>query len=260
MRPADLARRHGLSTQAVRNYEDAGIIPPAHRSRTGYRDYTAAHAAGLAAYLALVPAFGHSTSRRIMHAVTGGQPGEALEYVDDGHSLLARDRNTLRTVEAALSHLGASTPNAAASTRTPYSIGELARHLALNRWPGPWKGGGTTSRPAECGTAEAPPPHGTRAHVQTFVLALRLTHSRLFIEVYDEDRAPPVMKRVSDASESGRGLHLVQALSRRWGYYHPTPESGKVVWCELPLVSADDGQAAAVQRVPHARSGPQVGS
>jgi hypothetical protein len=139
MRPVDLARRHGLSTQAVRNYEDAGIIPPAHRSRTGYRDYTAAHAAGLAAYLALVPAFGHSTSRRIMHAVTGGQPGEALEYVDDGHSLLARDRNTLRTVEAALSHLGASTPNAAASTRTPYSIGELARHLALNRWPGPWK-------------------------------------------------------------------------------------------------------------------------
>lgn len=132
MRPVDLARRHGLSTQAVRNYEDAGIIPPAHRSRTGYRDYTATHAAGLAAYLALVPAFGYSTSRRIMRAVTSGQLDEALEYVDDGHSLLARDRNTLRTVEAALSHLGAVTPDAAASTRTPYSIGELARHLALN--------------------------------------------------------------------------------------------------------------------------------
>ncbi|MFJ1550018.1 MerR family DNA-binding transcriptional regulator, partial [Streptomyces sp. NPDC088246] len=47
---------------AVRNYEDAGIIPPAHRSGTGYRDYTATHAAGLAAYLALVPAFGYSTN------------------------------------------------------------------------------------------------------------------------------------------------------------------------------------------------------
>jgi hypothetical protein len=65
--------------QAVRNYEDAGIIPPAHRSRTEYRDYTATHAAGLAAYLALVPAFGYSTRRRIMHAVTGGQLDEALE-------------------------------------------------------------------------------------------------------------------------------------------------------------------------------------
>ncbi|WP_406384896.1 MerR family DNA-binding transcriptional regulator [Streptomyces sp. NBC_01618] len=57
-----LARRHGLSTQAVRNYEDAGIIPSAHRSRTGYRDCTATHAAGLAVYPALVPAFGYSTS------------------------------------------------------------------------------------------------------------------------------------------------------------------------------------------------------
>ncbi|MFJ1701496.1 MerR family DNA-binding transcriptional regulator [Streptomyces sp. NPDC088252] len=125
MRLVDLARRHGLSTQAVRNYEDASIIPPAHRSPTGYRDYTATHAAGLAAYLALVPAFGYSTSRRIMQAVTGGQLDEALEYVDDVHSLLARDRNTLRTVEAAFSHLGAVTSDAAASTRAPYSIGEL---------------------------------------------------------------------------------------------------------------------------------------
>ncbi|WP_330334448.1 MerR family DNA-binding transcriptional regulator [Streptomyces sp. NBC_00536] len=147
MRPVDLARRHGLSTQAVRNYEDAGIIPPAHRSRTGYRDYTAAHAAGLSAYLLLIPAFGYATSRRIMQAVTSGRLDEALEYVDDGHALLARDRNTLRTVEAALSHLGASTPDTpdtpdtpgtpdtpdtTAGIRAPYSIGELARHLALN--------------------------------------------------------------------------------------------------------------------------------
>ncbi|MFJ6432762.1 MerR family transcriptional regulator [Streptomyces sp. NPDC091416] len=132
MRPVDLARRHGLSTQAVRNYEAAGIIPPARRSRTGYRDYTAAHAAGLAAYLALVPAFGYASSRRIMHAATGGRIDEALEHVDDGHSLLARDRNTLRTVEAALSHLGTSTPDATAGIRAPHSIGELARHLALD--------------------------------------------------------------------------------------------------------------------------------
>ncbi|MFD4029853.1 MerR family DNA-binding transcriptional regulator [Streptomyces sp. NPDC058637] len=132
MRPVDLARRHGLSTQAVRNYENAGIIPPAHRSRTGYRDYTTAHAAGLAAYLALVPAFGHSTGRRIMQAVTGGRLDEALEYVDDGHSLLARDRTTLRTVETALSHFETANPNAAAGTRPPHSIGELARHLTLD--------------------------------------------------------------------------------------------------------------------------------
>ena len=67
-----------------------------------------------------------------MHAVTDGQLDEALEYVDDGHALLARDRNTLRTVEAAVPPLGAATPDAAASTQAPYSVGELARHLGLN--------------------------------------------------------------------------------------------------------------------------------
>ncbi|MFJ7206469.1 MerR family DNA-binding transcriptional regulator [Streptomyces sp. NPDC098789] len=132
MRPVDLARRHGLSTQAVRNYEDAGIIAAARRSPAGYRDYTAVHAAGLAAHLALVPAFGHSTGRRIMQAVTAGRLDEALEHVDAGHALLARDRATLRAVEAGLSHLAAATPDAAARTRAPYSIGELARHLALD--------------------------------------------------------------------------------------------------------------------------------
>ncbi|MFI1831464.1 MerR family DNA-binding transcriptional regulator [Streptomyces sp. NPDC020412] len=132
MRPVDVARQHGLSPQTVRNYEDVGIIPPAERSRSGYRNYTAAHAAGLTAHLALVPAFGHATSRRIMRAVTSGQLDEALEHIDAGHALLARDRNTLRTVEAALPHLEATAPDAATALRTPYNIGELAHHLGLN--------------------------------------------------------------------------------------------------------------------------------
>ncbi|NEE23175.1 MerR family DNA-binding transcriptional regulator, partial [Streptomyces sp. SID7499] len=39
LRPIDLARRHGLSTQAVRNYEAAGILPAAGRTAHGYRTY-----------------------------------------------------------------------------------------------------------------------------------------------------------------------------------------------------------------------------
>lgn len=130
--------------------EDAGIIPPAHRGRTGYRDYTTTHAVGLAAYLALVPAFGYPTARRIMRAVTGGRLDEALECVDDGHALLARDRSTLRTVEAALPHLGAAAPDAVAGPRAPYGIGELARHLALK--PATlrtWERGGVLTPPRD---------------------------------------------------------------------------------------------------------------
>ncbi|MFB7267750.1 MerR family DNA-binding transcriptional regulator, partial [Streptomyces nojiriensis] len=37
LRPVDLARGHGLSTQAIRNYEEAGILPAADRTSQGYR-------------------------------------------------------------------------------------------------------------------------------------------------------------------------------------------------------------------------------
>lgn len=36
-RPADLAREHGISAQAVRNYERDGLLPAAERTPSGYR-------------------------------------------------------------------------------------------------------------------------------------------------------------------------------------------------------------------------------
>ncbi|MDI5939587.1 MerR family DNA-binding transcriptional regulator, partial [Micromonospora sp. DH15] len=41
--PTDLAREHGISTQTVRNYERDGVLPPARRTPSGYRAYTAEH-------------------------------------------------------------------------------------------------------------------------------------------------------------------------------------------------------------------------
>ena len=47
LRPVDLAREHGLSAQAVRTYEEQGIVPTAERTRHGYRVYTPLHARAL---------------------------------------------------------------------------------------------------------------------------------------------------------------------------------------------------------------------
>ena len=62
LRPVDLAREHGMSAQAVRNYEEEGILPTAARTRHGYRIYTPLHARALRAFVALVPAHGHGTA------------------------------------------------------------------------------------------------------------------------------------------------------------------------------------------------------
>ncbi|MBV1856569.1 TioE family transcriptional regulator [Catellatospora tritici] len=105
LRPIDLARAHALSTQAVRNYEEAGILPEAERSEYGYRGYTPLHASALRAFLALVPGHGHQAATSIMQAVNRDAIEDALELIDASHAQLREDRRTLRSVEAALAEL-----------------------------------------------------------------------------------------------------------------------------------------------------------
>src|SRR5688500_6760571 len=105
LRPVDLAREHGLSTQAVRNYQDEGILPPAARTPSGYRVYTRAHARALRVFAKLVPAHGHQTATAIMRAANQGATGQALTLIDESHVQLLRDRQTLTAVEQALRDL-----------------------------------------------------------------------------------------------------------------------------------------------------------
>lgn len=141
LRPVDLAREHGLSTQAVRNYEDAGALPPAERTASGYRVYTPRHAAALRAYLALVTAYGYDVAHQVMHALHHPGPGEgvaqALAGIDAGHVRRERDWATLEAVRAAATHLGGAVRAEPAARHTPVrgdlTIGELAGRLGLSR-------------------------------------------------------------------------------------------------------------------------------
>jgi DNA-binding transcriptional MerR regulator len=134
LRPVDLARAHNLSTQAVRNYEEAGILPPAARTQYGYRTYTRRHAQALTAFLALVPGHGHRTAAQIMQAVNRDAAEEALRLIDESHAQLLEDRRTLRAVEAALRDLTPAPP-----TRGDMFVGPLAallgvRPATLRKW------------------------------------------------------------------------------------------------------------------------------
>ncbi|MBK0376214.1 ATP-binding protein [Streptomyces sp. RB110-1] len=66
-------------------------------------------------------------------------------------------------------------------------------------------------------------------------LTLRHSHVQLLVEVADPDTRPPVRADVvPSTSECGRGLQLVESVSKEWGYYRP-PAGGKVVWCALAV-------------------------
>ena len=72
--------------------------------------------------------------------------------------------------------------------------------------------------------------HHARTRV-TVGLLLRTDH--LLVEVEDVDCRPPVLQHNDRDAVGGRGLILIDAVSRRWGS-QPCP-LGKVVWAELAL-------------------------
>ncbi|MEE1738721.1 TioE family transcriptional regulator [Streptomyces sp. BE147] len=143
LRPVDLARGHGLSTQAVRNYEAAGVLPPAARTPHGYRTYTSLHRGALRAFLALVSGHGHRTATSIMRAVNQGAVERAFHLIDESHAQLLDDRRTLQAVESALRDLeptsvsepgpgsGPGFGGAAGSGPGGMFIGPLAQRLGI---------------------------------------------------------------------------------------------------------------------------------
>ncbi len=128
-RPVDLARRHGLSAQAIRNYESDGVIPPAQRTPSGYRAYGERHMAAVTAFLALVAAYGHGPASAIMRAVLDGELDNAFATIDAGHAALIRDRETLAAVEATAGLLTRPAPTA--SAERPLPVGALAHRLGV---------------------------------------------------------------------------------------------------------------------------------
>jgi len=126
LRPVDLAREHSLSTQAIRNYEAAGILPSAERTSHGHRTYTPLHAHALRAFLALLPGHGQQTATSIMQAVNRDATEDALRLIDESHAQLLDDRRTLYAVEAALRDL-----EPAPLERGDAFVGPLSRRLGI---------------------------------------------------------------------------------------------------------------------------------
>ncbi|MCT2584027.1 MerR family transcriptional regulator [Actinophytocola gossypii] len=130
MRPIDLAREHGLSAQAVRNYEDAGILPPAERGETGYRRYTPRHAQALRAFLALRRGHGHQQATEILRATNRGDTESAYRLIDAAHVELLAERDTRAESATALGSLSATPPEPIGGR--PLTVGELARRLGVH--------------------------------------------------------------------------------------------------------------------------------
>ncbi|WP_245641887.1 MerR family transcriptional regulator [Nonomuraea candida] len=131
LRPVDLARLAGVSTQQIRNYVDAGILPPAGRTETGYRTFGAHHRAALLAYRAMLKGYGAEAARSIMLAVHDGDRARAFALVDACHAALHEQRASLRTTAETLDAIAGQIAGAPEAPRADLRIGEVAAHLGV---------------------------------------------------------------------------------------------------------------------------------
>lgn len=67
-----------------------------------------------------------------------------------------------------------------------------------------------------------------------YLCIYRTPEGRIVLEVWDNDRTPPVRRQATPEDQYGRGLGLVEALTKDWGYRWPKT-GGKIVWCELGI-------------------------
>lgn len=131
LRPVDLARLVGVSTQQIRNYVDAGILPPTPRSAAGYRRFDDRHRRALLTYRVLAKGHGWDPARSIMRAVHTGDRPLALAMVDAGHAALHEQRLALRATGAALEAVAGQDLHAPAPSRSGLRIGEVAAQLGV---------------------------------------------------------------------------------------------------------------------------------
>jgi anti-sigma regulatory factor (Ser/Thr protein kinase) len=84
-----------------------------------------------------------------------------------------------------------------------------------------------------------PRPRSSELHnLALITVRLVVTADSLVIEVWDRDPSPPVSKDAAAADDAGRGLLIVGALCRRWGYFFPE-SGGKAVLGELAISASD---------------------
>jgi anti-sigma regulatory factor (Ser/Thr protein kinase) len=67
--------------------------------------------------------------------------------------------------------------------------------------------------------------------VKPIYVRMSVRSEALRIEVWDTSSRPPLRRAAADEDEGGRGLLLVQALTKEWGC-EALETDGKIVWCE----------------------------
>lgn len=105
------------------------------------------------------------------------------------------------------------------------------------------------------GTTDIVPQNARGGDIHVIQIRLIFAES-LFVGVWDGDVNTPVLQEPGLDAESGRGMFLIDAVSKRWGVHHPK-SGGKVVWSELECISPTTKSGLPI-RIPTGMPVPRV--
>lgn len=195
----------GVSAQQIRNYLDAGVLPPAPRTPTGHRVLGTAHRDALLTYRALAGGHGWRSAGSIMTAVHAGAVADALALVDAGHAAQHNERLSLAAAGKALEAVARQQPDTAPPAKGMSRIGEVATLLGVRTSAlRVWESAGLLTPERESGT-------GYRFFRPTDVRDARLV-SLLRRSHYRFTEIRPVL---AGLREAGSTQALRTALARR---------------------------------------------
>lgn len=244
LRPIDLARAAGISTQQVRNHADEGILPPTPRTPSGYRVFTGGHRRALLTFRALSAGFGGATARQIMAAVHADDLPRALALIDAAHHTLHEQRTALHTAGQALEAVAEQPPEAPAALSGDLRIGEVASHLGVRTSTlRVWEDAGLL-------TPRREHPTGYRLYTPADVREARMVHLLRQVR-YPLPAIPPLM---AELRRSGGSEALHAALDQRGGELTLRSRAMLTAAARLDDYAQSRGtapRARAAQRPPH---------
>jgi len=125
-----------MSTQAVRNYEQWGFLPPSERGPQGYRLYGPQHLHAMRTAHLLIGAFGWEHALRMMQSVHQQDLPSALAVIDARHAAIHHSRleieETLKALRVTSTTPSFSTGESGNRKQTHLlHIGEVARRTGV---------------------------------------------------------------------------------------------------------------------------------
>jgi anti-sigma regulatory factor (Ser/Thr protein kinase) len=113
----------------------------------------------------------------------------------------------------------------------PHSIASRQAHKVLEWALSEWRVGGSSADDAHIVVGELVT-NALMHSMGVFTLALDLHENQILIEVWDGTDATPEVTRPGGLAVNGRGMFLVDALSKEWGV-RPERQGGKTVWARV---------------------------